>query len=102
MPDAAFTPVPSIVRSRAVSVTVASSPPAEATVLGVPVTAGGEAPAAVGLDRAAQRYRKDAGIGTIISLMLPYTIIILMTWTVFFVIWYLLGIPVGPGYPVKL
>jgi aminobenzoyl-glutamate transport protein len=50
----------------------------------------------------AQRYRKDAGIGTIISLMIPYTIIILVTWTVFFVIWYLLGIPVGPGYPVKL
>jgi aminobenzoyl-glutamate transport protein len=50
----------------------------------------------------AQRYRKDAGIGTIISLMLPYTIIILVAWTVFFVIWYLLGIPVGPGYPVQL
>jgi aminobenzoyl-glutamate transport protein len=50
----------------------------------------------------AQRYKKDAGIGTIISLMIPYTAIVLVTWLVFFVIWYLLGIPMGPGYPTKL
>ncbi len=50
----------------------------------------------------AQRYRKDAGIGTIISLMLPYTIIVLVTWLAFFVVWYLIGIPMGPGYPTKL
>ncbi|HEY3485156.1 MAG TPA: AbgT family transporter, partial [Ilumatobacteraceae bacterium] len=50
----------------------------------------------------AQRYRKDAGIGTIISLMLPYTVIVLVAWLIFFVAWYLLGIPMGPGYPTKL
>jgi aminobenzoyl-glutamate transport protein len=50
----------------------------------------------------AQRYRKEAGIGTIISLMIPYTAIVLVTWLVFFVVWYLLGIPMGPGYPAKL
>jgi aminobenzoyl-glutamate transport protein len=50
----------------------------------------------------AQRYRKDAGIGTIIALMIPYTIIVLVTWLVFFVAWYLLGIPMGPGYPATL
>jgi aminobenzoyl-glutamate transport protein len=50
----------------------------------------------------AQRYKKDAGLGTIISLMLPYTAIVLVTWLVFFVVWYLLGIPMGPGYPTKL
>jgi aminobenzoyl-glutamate transport protein len=50
----------------------------------------------------AQRYRKDAGIGTIISLMIPYTIIVLVTWLLFFIAWYLLGIPLGPGYPTKL
>ncbi len=49
-----------------------------------------------------QRYVKDAGIGTIISLMIPYTLIILVVWIIFFVIWYLIGIPLGPGYPVKL
>jgi aminobenzoyl-glutamate transport protein len=50
----------------------------------------------------AQRYKKDAGIGTIIALMLPYTVIVLVTWLLFFVAWYLLGIPVGPGYPATL
>ncbi len=50
----------------------------------------------------AQRYKRDAGLGTIISLMLPYTIIVLVAWLAFFVAWYLLGIPMGPGYPTKL
>lgn len=50
----------------------------------------------------AQRYRKDSGIGTIISLMLPYAAIMAVAWTILFVLWYLLGIPLGPGYPVKL
>jgi aminobenzoyl-glutamate transport protein len=50
----------------------------------------------------AQRYRKDAGLGTIISMMLPYTVIVLVTWLIFFIAWYLIGIPMGPGYPTKL
>ncbi|MFN8663181.1 MAG: AbgT family transporter [Thermomicrobiales bacterium] len=50
----------------------------------------------------AQRYDKSVGIGTIISLMIPYTFIILITWVIFFVIWYTLGIPLGPGYPVVM
>jgi aminobenzoyl-glutamate transport protein len=50
----------------------------------------------------AQRYQKDTGIGTIISLMIPYTLIVLLIWIVFFVLWYVLGIPLGPGYPVEI
>jgi aminobenzoyl-glutamate transport protein len=49
-----------------------------------------------------QRYRKKAGMGTVVSMMLPYTGIVLVTWTIFYVIWYLLGIPWGPGAPVHL
>ena len=49
----------------------------------------------------AKRYRKDAGIGTVVSLMLPYAIVLSILWTVFFVVWYLIGIPLGPGAPVK-
>lgn len=45
----------------------------------------------------AQRYGKQNGVGTVLTLMLPYSFIILISWTIFFVIWYLLGIPVGPG-----
>lgn len=50
----------------------------------------------------AQRYDKKVGLGTIIALMLPYTFIVLAAWIVLFVLWFLLGIPLGPGYPVSL
>ncbi|HET9346083.1 MAG TPA: AbgT family transporter [Candidatus Limnocylindrales bacterium] len=48
----------------------------------------------------AQRYQKDAGIGTIIALMIPYVVIIAAVWIVLFVLWFLVGLPLGPGYPV--
>ena len=48
----------------------------------------------------AQRYQKDAGIGTVVSMMLPYVLYLTIAWTLFFVAWYLLGIPLGPGAPV--
>jgi aminobenzoyl-glutamate transport protein len=47
-----------------------------------------------------QRYKKDAGIGTVVSLMLPYVVILTIAWILFFVVWYLIGIPLGPGSPV--
>jgi aminobenzoyl-glutamate transport protein len=50
----------------------------------------------------AQKYRKDAGIGTIIALMVPYTMWILITWVALYVAWFLLGIPWGPGAPVHI
>jgi para-aminobenzoyl-glutamate transporter family len=50
----------------------------------------------------AQKYRKEAGVGTVVSLMIPYTLIVSAAWTLFFVAWYLLGIPLGPGAPVEL
>jgi len=50
----------------------------------------------------AQRYRRDAGVGTVVSLMLPYTLILLVAWTLFFVLWFVLGIPLGPGFGVGI
>lgn len=50
----------------------------------------------------AQRYKKDAGIGTIIALMVPYTMWILASWVVLYGAWFLFGIPWGPGAPVGL
>jgi aminobenzoyl-glutamate transport protein len=47
-----------------------------------------------------QRYQKKAGIGTVVSLMLPYVVFLSVLWTLFFVVWYLIGIPLGPGAPV--
>jgi aminobenzoyl-glutamate transport protein len=50
----------------------------------------------------AKRYERNTGIGTVISVMLPFALLILATWTLLFVVWYLLGIPLGPGAPVHL
>jgi aminobenzoyl-glutamate transport protein len=47
-----------------------------------------------------QRYDKKAGIGTVVSMMLPYVIVLAVVWTAFLIGWYLLGIPLGPGAPV--
>lgn len=44
----------------------------------------------------AQKYQKDAGIGTIVALMLPYTGVLLVLWTLMLVGWYLFGLPLGP------
>lgn len=49
-----------------------------------------------------QRYRASAGMGTVISLMIPYTVVVLITWMLLFTGWYLLDIPWGPGSPVQL
>ncbi|MEQ9149813.1 MAG: AbgT family transporter, partial [Cytophagales bacterium] len=44
-----------------------------------------------------QRYDKNAGIGTIISTMLPYTFFFLFVWIILLIMWIALGIPIGPG-----
>jgi hypothetical protein len=41
-----------------------------------------------------QRYKKDSGVGTVVSLMLPITFVVAIAWMLFFAAWYLLGIPV--------
>ncbi|MGY6773531.1 AbgT family transporter [Gallibacterium sp. ZY190522] len=44
------------------------------------------------------KYRKDAGVGTIVSMMLPYSIAFLIAWSALFFIWvFVFGLPVGPG-----
>lgn len=50
----------------------------------------------------AQKYDEKNGIGTIISLMIPYTVIFLIVWSVLITAWMLLGIPVGFDGPVYL
>ena len=47
-----------------------------------------------------QRYKKEAGIGSVVALMLPYVAVLTVAWILFFVAWYLIGIPLGPGSPV--
>jgi aminobenzoyl-glutamate transport protein len=43
------------------------------------------------------KYESKAGIGTVIATMLPYSFFFLIAWTLLFIIWMLLGLPVGPG-----
>ena len=42
-----------------------------------------------------QRYRRDAGIGTLISMTLPICAAMFVVWTALFLVWISLGIPLG-------
>ncbi|MBB3316742.1 aminobenzoyl-glutamate transport protein [Rhizobium sp. BK181] len=43
----------------------------------------------------AQKYDKSAGVGTIVSLMLPYVVLMFVLWTGLFAVWKALGLPWG-------
>lgn len=45
----------------------------------------------------AERYDKNIGIGSLVSMMMPYSIAILICWIMFMVVWMILGLPIGPG-----
>jgi aminobenzoyl-glutamate transport protein len=42
-----------------------------------------------------KRYYSGAGIGTLISLMLPYSVVLLVAWTLFLILFWVLGLPLG-------
>ena len=48
-----------------------------------------------------QRYRRSAGIGTLASYTLPLAVAMTLVWTALFLAWWMLGIPLGPGAPVR-
>ena len=49
-----------------------------------------------------QEYEEDSGVGTVISLMLPYTIAMLIMWIILAIIWVYFSIPLGPGVVIKI
>lgn len=49
-----------------------------------------------------KKYKEQSGIGTYLSLMLPYAISFFIMWYILFIFWYLTGLPVGPGVPQRL
>lgn len=49
-----------------------------------------------------QKYDQKLGIGTLISLMLPYSIGFLVAWSVMFLFWFFLGLPLGPGAYMRI
>lgn len=48
-----------------------------------------------------QQFRKGAGIGTQLSFTIPIAGVVLIVWVGLFILWYVLGIPLGPGVPVR-
>ena len=49
-----------------------------------------------------QKYDKKAGLGTLISTMMPYTFVFFIVWSILLIIWIIFEIPVGPGGPMYL
>jgi aminobenzoyl-glutamate transport protein len=47
-----------------------------------------------------EKYQKNAGLGTLISTMLPYTIVFTIFWTILLIAWALLDLPLGPEAPI--
>lgn len=45
----------------------------------------------------AQKYQKDLGVGSLIAVMLPYSIAFLVSWSCLLAVWVLLDLPLGPG-----
>lgn len=50
----------------------------------------------------AQRFDKRAGLGTVISTMIPHAFFFLLSWTILLVVWTLLNLPLGPGTLINL
>jgi len=45
-----------------------------------------------------QKYAKGAGMGTLIAMMLPYTIVFAIVWTILLILWAVVfNFPLGPG-----
>ncbi|MCR9075300.1 MAG: AbgT family transporter, partial [bacterium] len=49
-----------------------------------------------------QKYAPKAGIGTLIAMMLPYTVAFTLVWMVMIVVWQASGVPLGVGDPVDV
>lgn len=45
----------------------------------------------------ARRWNPDAGVGTVVAMMLPYAAATMVAWTLLFFVWYMGGLPFGPA-----
>lgn len=50
----------------------------------------------------AEKYDKDSGIGTLISTMVPYSIALLIGWSVLLIIWFVFKLPLGVGVGILM
>lgn len=49
-----------------------------------------------------QKYDQNLGMGTLIAMMLPYAIAFLLGWSILLIIWFVLGLPLGPGALMRI
>lgn len=49
-----------------------------------------------------RKYEKDAGMGTIIANMMPYSFCFTIVWLIMIVVWMLFDLPLGPGGNIYL
>ncbi len=56
-------------------------------------------PVAIGFVR---KYNKDAGVGTVIANMLPYSVTFAIMWIIQLIVWVTLNLPLGPGGGIYL
>lgn len=54
------------------------------------------------LATAQTKYDKDLKVGTLIANLLPIAIVLEILWVIFMIIWYIAGIPIGPGVGAAL
>ena len=54
------------------------------------------------LEIARTKYDKDLELGTMIGGLVPIAIVLEVLWIIFMIIWYLTGLPIGPGNPTAL
>jgi aminobenzoyl-glutamate transport protein len=47
-----------------------------------------------------QKYQRNAGLGSLMALMLPYSVVLFVAWTGFLLLWYLTGADLGPDAPL--
>ena len=43
----------------------------------------------------ATKYQKNAGVGTVVALMLPYVVVVSVIWVLMLAAWQILGLPWG-------
>ena len=48
------------------------------------------------------KYNKNMGIGTVISLLIPYALILFVMWVILLFVWFYLELPIGVGEGIYL
>ncbi|RUA08511.1 MAG: AbgT family transporter [Fusobacteria bacterium] len=49
-----------------------------------------------------QKYDKKGSMGTLISIMLPFSMAFLVGWSLLLIVWMMLGLPIGPGVGIYM